>query len=163
MAASDSTIVFSGIDDTIVLSDGTGTPQTITMFGVTGNLTYTMPLETVAEMRIRDQHQSTPVVRKTGDGNVTGSIKAHITSFKGSSTKTLVDVMLGNASWLTVGAGDGRLMKMVVTYNASGAGGASQTVTFAYVRWSNVNVSYDSGLLSLSADFTDFENAPAIA
>ncbi|MFA9272132.1 MAG: hypothetical protein ACEQSX_15530 [Baekduiaceae bacterium] len=163
MAASDSTVVFSGIDDSIVLSDGTGTPQTLTMFGVTGNLTFTLPLETVAEMRIRDLHHSTVTVRKTGDGNVTGSIKAHVSSYKGSSTKTLYEVMTGNASWLTVGAGDGRLMKMVCTYNATGAGGASQTMTFAYVRWSNVNISYDNGLLSLSADFTDFENQPVAA
>lgn len=163
MASSDTTVAISQIDDAIVLSDGTGTPLTLTLALVKSSATWTVPNPTKAEMRPRDLHHSTPTLRKTGDGNVTGSLKLYIASFKGNSTKTPYEVFTDSASWVTVGAGDGALVKMVITYTAAGAGGATQTATFAYCHFANVAVSYEDGLLCLSCDFTDLENKPAIA
>lgn len=163
MAQSDTTIMFSGIDESIVWSDGSVSTKSITVPIVKGQVSWTVENPPKSEMMVRGQHHSTPTVRKIGDGKVTGSIKIHASTFYGSSTKSPYEVLTNTAGWTTVGAGDGGLVKMVITYNSSGGGGVSQTATFNYCKWSNVAVSIEDGTYTISADFEDLENYPVIA
>lgn len=161
MAGSDTTVVFSGIDESIVWSDYGGV-HTLTVPIVKGQLSWTVENPPKAEMMPRGQHHSTPTVRKTGDGKVTGSIKIYCSSFVGNSAKTPYEVLTDSAGWTTVGAGDGAMIKQVVTYNATAAGGAQQTAAFNYCTFSNVAVGLEDGLYVISADFEDRENKPTI-
>lgn len=164
MAASDNaTIPFSQIDVTATMTDGT---NSITMNLVQNDPDWTIEGAPFVEARVRNQHQSTPVLRKTGDGNVTFTLDMMITSFKGSTAATPYEVLtrtgLG-ASWGNMGGGDKPMTRITLPYNASAANGASQTVTFNYCVASNVAVTKTDGIYHLTADIVDHENAPTIA
>lgn len=163
MASSDnSTIPFSQTDVTATMTDGT---NTITMHLVQSDPDWTIEGRPVTEARVRNKHQSTPVVRRTGDGNVTFKLDLLIASFKGATAATPYEVLtrtgLG-ASWGTTGGGDEPLTRIALPYNASAAGGASQTATFGYCYARNVTVTKTDGLYHLTADVTDLENEPTI-
>lgn len=163
MASSDnSTIPFSQIDVTATFTDGT---NTVTMNLAQTDPDWTIEGRPVTEARVRNKHQSTPVVRRIGDGNVTFKLDLMISSFKGSTAATPYEILtrtgLG-ASWGTTGAGDEPLTRISLPYNASAAGGASQTVTFNYCYARNVTVTKADGLYRLQADITDLENEPTI-
>lgn len=166
MAGSDrDNVSFSQIDLELVLSDGAGTPATCDVDLAEANFSYTVEGAPFAEVRHNNKHLTTPAARKTGSGNVTGSITAKIASFKGSSNVTLKEALTltgGAASWTSTGNGDKKMLKMVATVND---GSVSQTITFAYCIFSNVQVSQSGadGLWTVSADFTDLENAPTVA
>lgn len=163
MASSDnSTIPFSQTDVTATMTDGT---NTITMHLVQADPAWTIEGRPVTEARVRNKHQSTPVARRTGDGNVTFKLDLLIASFKGATAATPYEVLtrtgLG-ASWGTTGGGDEPLTRISLPYNASAAGGATQTVTFNYCYARNVAVNPTDGLYHLTADVTDLENEPTI-
>jgi hypothetical protein len=121
-------------------------------------------------MMVRSEHtKPSPTLRLTGDTSVTGSLEIHVSSFKGSTDKTPYEVMTGAAGWTNTASGDVPTVGMSINYDASsaqvgggGAAGASQTCTFAFVHFSKIDIAYADGLLSIKAEFTDFENAPTI-
>jgi hypothetical protein len=166
MSASDRVnTAFSLIDAEVQISDGAGTPDTCDLVLSSGTLTFTVEGAPYAEVKHNGKHLSTPAARKTGHGNVTGSISAKVASFKGSSDVTLYEVLTltgGAASWTSTGNGDKKMVKIVVTIND---GAVSQTITFAYCIFGNVQVNQngEDGLVTVSADFTDLENAPTVA
>lgn len=169
MSTSDSSLAISQTDEAVAFAGGNS--ESLTLSVAKGTVTWTVTPRPVTEMRIRDQHTSTrPTVRVTGDSNVTGSLVIHATSFKGNSAKTPYEVLTGGASWVNTASGDVQTLGMTITYNASGAqvggggaAGANQTVTFAYVHFTKVDVAFEDGLLVIKADFEDYENAPTIA
>jgi hypothetical protein len=61
----------------------------------------------------------------------------------------------------TTGVGDKKMSRMVVTETAPS--GASQTITFNYVVFTNVQVGFENGIRIVTADFTDHENTPTVA
>jgi hypothetical protein len=166
MAASDSTVDFSGIDATLVISDGSGNSITVSLVQADGG--WTIEGDTYTEGRTRNLHRSTPVLRRTGSGNITGSVSANIASFRGSTAATLYEVLrfAGLASsWTTTAAGDKKALRFVWTYNASSAGGATQTVTHNYCV--PMNVKFDpvgsDGLGMISFDWTNHESSDTVA
>lgn len=120
------------------------------------------------EARTRGRHESTPMVRKTEDGNCTFSLKLLVTGFRGSTAATPYEILTFTglcASDTTVGAGDGDLISIAMPFSASGAGGVTQTATFGYCAVSNVKIdpSGEDGKFSLTCDVMDYENHPTIA
>lgn len=165
MAASDSTVVFSQIDGSFVVSDGGA--NTLTFIFMQSDIEWTIETAPYTEARERNKHRATPVLRKTGDGNVTGSGSLLVASFLGSADETPYDVLTltGTASaWATRAAGDKIALRGVLTVTGGG-GGATQTVTFAYMVFTNVKVSPSGGdgLFMLTFDFVDHENYPVTA
>lgn len=168
MAASDSTTAFSQVDGAAVFSDGTATPNTLTVGFVQADVAWTVEGAPYTEARVRNKHHSTPVLRKTGDGNVTGSMSLLVTSLKGDTAVTPYEFLTrtgGASAYKSTANGDKYAIKIAVTFNATDAGGASQTVTFAYVVPTSIKVdpAGGDGLMMLSFDFTDHENAPTVA
>lgn len=165
MAQSDSTIPFSIIDGTAVITDGASLSVTLAL--VQSEVTWTATGRPWAEGMSRNKHQSTPVARITGDGTVTGSLSFLVTSFYGSASTTAYEALTGTnggSSVTTTGAGDRKMLKLTLTANASGAGGASQTIAFNYCIFENVAVDPQGGegMYLLTADFVDLENAPTV-
>lgn len=169
MSSSDSSIVFSQIDEAVTLTDNGSNSLVISV--AKGTLTWSRAAKPVTEMMIRNKHTPTlPTLRVTGDTKITGSIELHGCSFKGNAAKTPYEVMTGNASWVNTASGDVQTLAMVAAYDASaakvgggGTTGASQTLTFGFVHFDKVDVSFADGILSIKADFTDYENDPTIA
>lgn len=166
MAASDSSVPFSLIDGAVVIYDGGSNSHTVAFVQTEVNWSVEKPPRT--EARSRNKHHTTVTMRKMGDGNVTGSLSALVTSLYGSASVSLYEVLTttgGASGWATVGAGDFVLLRMVLTGTAAAAGGATQTVTFAACEFSNVKVDPGGadGLWLVSADFIDHENQPTIA
>ena len=166
MSASDSVVDFSGIDLSLTIYDGSGNSLAIEHMQADGG--WTTEGDTYTEGRTRGLHRATPVLRRTGSGNVTGSISVNVSSFKGSTAAKPVDVLhfSGLASgWTTTGAGDKKALRYVWTFNASAAGGATQTVTMAACV--AMNIKFDpvgsDGLGMLSWDWTDHESVPVFA
>lgn len=163
MASSDnSTIPFSQIDVTATMTDGT---NTITMSLVQGDPDWTIEGRPYVEARVRNKHQSTPVLRRTGDGNVTFKLDMLFGSYRGSTAASPYEVLtrtgLG-ASWGNTGAGDEPMTRISLPYNSSAAGGPTQTVTFNYCVARNVTIAKVDGLYHLTADITDHESEPTI-
>lgn len=167
MAASDSEIAFSQIDGTAVWYDGGA--NSLTLAFVQSDIKWTEETEPYTEARVRNMHaSSTPVLRKTGDGNVTGSMRLLVSSVLGSAAVTPREALTfsgGAAGWATTARGDKKAGKLVLTLNASGASGATQTVTFNYCVATNIK--FDpagaEGLMALDFDITDHENRPTYA
>ena len=160
MAASDSVIPLSIVDGTLVFSDGGANTQTVAFIQTEWN--WTRELAPFVEARTRNKHHSTPVLRKTGDGNITGSFMALVATLYGSAAPSLDEVIMftnGASAWTTTSAGDRKTLRCALTGNASGAGGATQTYTFNYCAFSNVKVEPGGadGLWTISADFVDHE------
>ncbi len=151
-----------------VLNDGAGTPATITLLGVQGSVTWTETGRVKKEARDRTRHQATPVIIETEDGNVTGSITLHATSFKGSSNTHPYEFITktgAGASLTSTATGGAHCVELVLTLNSTVDGGGSQTATFAYCDCSNITVDStgDEGAFTLSFDFVDYENRPTYA
>lgn len=163
MAASDASVPNSIIDITsIVISDGGANSKTLAL--VKGGITWSVEMAPVVEVKNQNLRTSPPTERKTGVGIVKGSLKAAVTSLLGSADESLYDVMTrtGLASgWANTCIGDTKRGRMVVTYATPS--GMSQTVTFAYVRFTEPSIDYDEDILFVSADFTDLEEAPTVA
>lgn len=166
MAASDSTTSFSQIDCTATVYDGGGNSLVLGL--VQGDAKWTIEGEPYTEAKVRNKHASTPVLRKTGDGNVTGSMTLLVASFVGSAAVTPYEAITltgGASGWTTTAAGDKKAIRLVLAPSATAAGGASQSVTFAYLVPTNIQIdpAGADGLFSMSFDFTDHENAPVVA
>jgi len=166
MAASDSVVDFSQIDLSLVISDGSGNTLTVGLIQADGG--WTIEGDTYTEGRTRGLHRSTPVVRRTGSGNVTGNVAANVATFRGSTAVTLYDVLrfAGLASsWTTTSAGDRKTLRLVWTLNASAGGGATQTATFNYCVIENIvfDPAGSEGLGRISFDWTDLEAVDTIA
>lgn len=166
MSASDSTTSFSMIDVSMSLYDGGSNSLAVGL--IQSDAKWTIEGEQHTEARVRNKHASTPVIRKTGDGNVTGSLTALVASMKGSAAVTLYEwlTFTGSAAgYTTTAAGDKKALRMVLTGTNPSSGGATQTVTFAYCVFSNVAIdpAGADGLWTLSADFVDYENTPVVA
>jgi hypothetical protein len=165
MAQSDSTVPFSIVDGTAVITDGSTGSVTLTL--VQSEVTYTITGRPWTEGKSRNKHQSTPVARVTGDGTVTGSLSFLVTSFYGSASVTPYEALTltnGASSWTSTGAGDRKMVKLTLTSNASGASGATQTIAFNYCVFENVAVDPQGGdgLYLITADFVDLENNPTV-
>lgn len=167
MSTSDSTVTYSQIDISLALLDGGSNSVTVGL--VQADISWTIEGAPYTEARVRNQHAATPVVRKTGDGNVTGSLSALVSTFRAATatSPSLYEILTHTgsaASWATTAAGDRKTLKAQMTLNASSAGGASQRVDFNYMIFSNVKVdpAGAEGLCMISADFIDLENAPTI-
>lgn len=164
MSASDSAIPVSAIDiASIVLTDGS---NSLTLaLAPKSTLEWTEETPPYVEVMHQGKHVSgAPVLRKTGDSNVTGKIVAYVTSYLGSSNETPYEVFTGKgtaASWATTGTGDKKSVRMVVTETVPS--GASQTITFGYCVFTNVAVSWQDDIRVVTADFTDHENTPTVA
>jgi len=162
MAASDSQIVFADPDTTVTLTDGAAVSLVLAV--IKGNVSWKVPARATAEMLIRGIHTATkPTLRYTADTTVTGSVMLHVTSFKGNSAKTPYEWMTNTAGLTTNSYGDVMTYSMAIAYNATGASGASQTVTFGFVQFTSADVSFADGILQIAAEFTDYENKPTIA
>lgn len=167
MATSDSVVAFSGIDGSMTIA-GAGSSQSITVTLVQTDAGWTEEGTPFVEARTRNQHQSTPVLRATGSGNCTGSINALVATVAGVTGASLYEVLTLKglaASWTTTAAGDKKALRVVLTANASAAGGATQTMTMNYCVFSNVKVDPNGadGLWMISADFIDHENTITVA
>jgi hypothetical protein len=165
MAASDSAVPFSQIDGTLTASDGAS--ASLEFDFVQSDIEWTVEGAPYTEAKVRNKHKATPVLRKTGDGNVTGSASLLVTSLRGSTDETPYEFLTqtgGSASITTRAAGDRKAIKLAFTVNASAAGGASQLVEFNYSVCQNVKVSPSGsdGLFLLTFDFTDHESAPTV-
>lgn len=165
MSASDSAIPFSIIDGTLTASDGSTSSLVIAF--VQTEINWTEERAPVTEARTRNKHASTPVIRKTGDGNISGSFVALVSSFKGSADETAYEVLTGTGTasgWVTTAAGDGKTIRLTFAGVNPSTGGASQTVAFNYCYMSNVKVEPGAadGLTTISADFTDYETSPTV-
>lgn len=159
MAASDATVAFSQIDfDTITITTGAAVAYMMTL--QKGTLTWGVETPPKTEMLVRNKHHSTPTLRKTGDGKVTGAIKLYISTFLGSSAFSPYELFVSGAA-VSTGAGDGGMFSMSVPVTGDG-GAPSQTAVFAYCHFMNVKVDIEDGLYVLSADFEDLENKPTI-
>jgi hypothetical protein len=106
------------------------------------------------------------VVRITGDGNVTASATLGVNSFYGSTSVTPYEVLTltgGAASWTTTGTGDKKMLRHTIVF--TNPSGASQTVVFNYGIAMNIAIdpAGNDGLMSLSFDLTDLENAPTVS
>jgi hypothetical protein len=163
MAASDTTVPFSIIDGACTVADGGA--NSITLGLVQAEVKYKIENPSWTEARSRNKHLSTPTARKTGDGNVTGSLTLLVASFYGSAAATPYEVFTGTggaAAWATNGAGDKQLLKLTLT--GTNTTGATQTILFAYCAFSNVDIDPQGGdgLYTLTCEFTDLENAPTV-
>ena len=151
----------------IALSDGTGTPNTITLTLEQGSsITWSETGRTVTEARARGRHQTTPMVVETEDGNVTGSITLIVSSWLGDSNTHPYEAFTftGNAAtWTSVGGGGAPLLKWVATMNSTVDDGGSQAGTFSYVHVDSIDVGEQEGLYTIQATFTDYENRPTWA
>lgn len=164
MSSSDvSTIPFSQIDGAIVFSDGV---TSLTCGLVQTDPDWAIEGRPFAEARVRNKHQSTPVLRRIGDGNVTFKLDVLLSSMKGTTAATPYEWLTrtgSGSSLLSTGSGDEPMTRITFTLNGSAAGAPSQTVTFGYCVARNVTVSKQDGLYHLTADITDHENEPTVA
>lgn len=165
MAASDSSLPVSVIDiASMTLTDGGSNSLTLGLVPG-GTFEYTVETPPYVEVMHQMQHVSGgPVLRKTGSGNVTGKLTSYVTSMYGSSNETPYEVFTRTgtaASWGTTGTGDKSATRLAVVNTTPG--GASQTTTFAYCVFTNVAISYQDGIMIVTADFTDHENAPTVS
>lgn len=156
---------FSLVDGRATVDDGAGNSLELDL--VDGEVNWTEEGAPYTEARHRNRHKSRPILRKTGDGNVKGSLSCTIQSFRGSTGITPYEVFnrtgMG-ASWQNTAIGDKKASRLRLELDATAAQGAAQTVTFNYAVFENVKCDASGdGLWKLSADFTDYENAPEIA
>ena len=165
MGASDRvTTSFADVDLEMTLYGGSPSTEFCVVQLAEAGFSYTVETPPFAEVRHRNKHLATPAVRNTGSGNVTGSVSAKIASFKGSTAASLKEVLEGSglaASWSSTGNGDRKMKKLKAVFND---GDVSQTVNFAYCVFSNVQINSNGadGLATVTADFTDFEDFPAV-
>ena len=166
MAGSDRTNgAFSQIDGDVYIYGGTPASEYAQLTIVEGDLNFTAEGDQYAEARNRNKHLAVPILRKTGDGNVTGSFSCKVHSFKGSTAASIYEILTGTglaATWTSTAYGDRKTRKIEMTVND---GSLSQKLTFAYCVFSNVQVdpAGADGLFMVSADFTDHESAPTVA
>lgn len=164
MAASDSAIPFSQIDITsVVLSDGASGSLTLAL-AKEGALTWAVTNTPVVEVKHQGLRTTPPTERKVGVGMVKGSLTVAVSSFYGSANETPYEVMTRTgtaAAWGNTATGDTGRGRMVVTYTAPA--GASQTATFAYIRFAEPSITFEDGIMMLSAEFDDLEATPTIA
>lgn len=163
MANSDSSTNFSQVHGTCTVSDG-GSNSLILDF-VRSDFAWTEEGKPYTEAKVRNQHQSTPDLVEIGDGNVTGSMRIGVTSFRGATAVKPYEAVTGTglaAGWTTTAQGTKKAKRFTLAF--VNPAGASQTVVFNYCVCMNVNVdpAGDDGLMVLSFDFTDHENAPTV-
>ena len=173
MANLDSSFPHKFAGATLVISDGAGSPASVTVTFKQGTISWTETGRTYTEAREAGRHASVsgkPVLIETDDTDVTGSFTALVTSFKGSSNTHPYEALTfsGNASaWTSTAGGSKTAIKLVLTVDSSGedSTGGSQTVTFAYAVPTEVSVdaACGDGLFQLSCSFTDHENRPTLA
>lgn len=166
MASSDRTDgAFSQIDGDVYVYGGSPATESLQLKLVVGDVNHVVEGDPYTEGKNRNKHLATPILRKTGDGNVTGSVSMLVSSFKGSTAASVYEVLTGTglaASWSSTAYGDKKAKKMEMTVND---GSLSQKLTFNYCVFSNVQVdpAGADGLFQVSADFTDHESAPTVA
>lgn len=164
MSASDSSSVFSQIDGTYTIYDGS--TNSLEMPFVQSDLSWALEGDPYTEARVRNKHASTPVLRKTGDGNVTASARLLVKSFYGSSTVTPYEVLTlsgGAATWTTTAIGDKKALKHRIDF--VDPSGATQRVEFNYAVAMNVSIdpAGGDGLMMLSFELTDHESKPTVS
>jgi hypothetical protein len=165
MSASDSTVVWSIIDGALDIYDGSTNHLSVGLVKAVLKLTISLPKWQEATSNAK--HLSTPTVRNVGDGTIKASLTALVATLKGNASVSLFEALTcsgGASSWTTTGAGDRKLLRMVVTMTGGGSG-ATQTITLGYCVTENIQIdpAGEGGLASLSVDITDLENLPTIA
>lgn len=165
MSTSDTQIPFSKIDGLLRVINGAG--LSLEIIFVQSDLDWKEEGAPYTEAKTRNKHQATPILRKTGDGNVTGSAKLLVTSFRGATVVTPYEVLTDTglaSAYTSTAAGDRKAKKLEFYVDASAAAGASQTVAFNFAVVTNVSVSPggEDGLFGLSFDFVDHEERPTI-
>ena len=167
MAASDSVIAFSQIDDTVTLLDGAGASLLLLLLQAHGS--YTVEEAPYTEVKPRNKHQSGggPVLRNTGEGVCSGSMTLYIATFKGSAATSPYEMLTFTglaASNTSTGRGDRKQLKMRIDIDASAASGATQRLDFNYCAFKNIvyNPEGADGVATLSFDWTDHEARPTI-
>lgn len=166
MGVSDSEISLSKVDCTCTVYDGGVNSLVISM--VQTDVESTVEGDKYTEAKARDLHVSgTPIIRKIGEGNVTGSMSCLVSSFAGSTAVTPYEAFTMSglaASWTSTARGDRKALKIALDINASGSSGATQRIAYNYCVISNVSVSPSGGegLFMLSFDFVDHETKPTI-
>lgn len=165
MAASDSTISFADTDCRVYIEDGGSNSIEITPR--LGSISWTVSAAPHAEVMHRGKHQTTPVVRKTGSANVTGTLRIGAGTFYGSTAATPYEALMGvgaGAAWTNTAAGDMISRKIRVVATNPSSGGATQTVTFGYVVTDScaVDMGGEEGTAAIDVSFTDHEDAPTI-
>lgn len=167
MANLDSSIPFSGSEDeSLVIKDGGANSITLTF--AQGGLVVEEEQAPYVEARTRNKHQATPVVRKTGNGNLKITLKCLVTSFKGTANVHPYEALTfsGNAAaWASTSTGDKKTLQLEHTLNSTVAGGGSQLRTYKYCVPGPVSLDPmgADGLFLLSCELTDLEEAPTIA
>src|SRR5688572_24286056 len=117
MAQSDSTSVFSQNDGTWTILDGGSNSLEIAF--TQSDLSWAIEGDPYVEAKVRNKHASTPVLRKTGEGNVTASGRLLVKSLYGSAAVTPYEVLTlsgGAASWATTAIGDKKALKHRVLF-----------------------------------------------
>lgn len=152
----------------VVINDGTS-PSALTLTAIfQGNFNWTVNGKPGVESLNQNTHKSTPVVTEVGDTTVSLTMEGTITSLKGSSNTHVYEALTrtGNASaWVPTNDGDDYCVEIVFTVlESKNSGAASQTITFAYCKLESIQVTANvDNVLTFSASFTDYENAPTIA
>lgn len=164
MASSDNTTTpFSQIDGQLFIESGGA--DSIECQLVQMDPDWTEEGETYVEARVRNQHQSTVVLRKTGDGNCSLSLDILISSFRSLTSVTPYEALTGTglaSAWTAAGLGDRHNVRLRFLLSATGAGGAAQTITFPVCVAANTKVGKSDGLYHLTSDITAFCTSPTI-
>ena len=129
-------------------------------------LTWEVIGRTKTEARSRGRHESTPVIVENEDSNIALSLDFYITTFSGSSAVSPYEAMTqtGQASaWTSTAAGNAYCFKIEMTFNNTGGGGGSQTVTFDYVSKESISISENENFVQGSFSGIAYQNLPTIS
>jgi hypothetical protein len=88
-------------DTTITLTDGAGSPNTLVLPFMAGDLSVSIPGETIVRNDPRGVIDSTPALRKGADQPMTFSLSGVIADFSDGTDQILTDLLLKN----DIGAG----------------------------------------------------------
>ena len=154
-------------DGQLVISDGTGTPETLTLTLDEGNLRWSVTRE---KIEIKDR--GTLDHRRPGDQmSCECSFDAKWVqliggSVSGSNTNELYELMLNTGDTYTsvADAGEAYAVELEFTVTApGGVSGNSETITFAEFAPDSVECSEGNEYNLISVRGTDFETEPTIA
>lgn len=153
----------------VVLNDNTsGTAITLSLVDFDGTAMANIPRRVSASYKPNGTRPSGgPVVVETDDQEVSLTLAFGLKSWKGATAHTPIQFMKGETvnsiPLVSTGVGGRFLFEMVVTYDSTVDGGASQTLTYAYCELVSGTEEERDGILYVNVSITDHENEPTAA
>ena len=167
MAAFDGSAAFVRNLTSLVISDGAGTPNTLSVPLVQGTISWSEPGPSESEVRHQGKHLSTPLVNDTDDGDMEITLDIVVPSYKGSSNTHIYEMLTrtGTAAAFTrVGAGNAWTYSMAATFSD---GTNTQVLTFSPCRTMGVPSSWSAGTngehMAISATIKCYANRPTVS